>query len=81
MTQSRRIIDNPFSCFCIQVDVNGSSASPLYKFLKCSKGGILGKTIKWNFSKFLIDKEGNVVDRFAPATSPLKIEVIPNTFN
>lgn len=55
--------------------MNGQNAAPLYKFLKSSKGGFLGDSIKWNFSKFLVDKEGNVVDRFAPTTSPLSIEV------
>ncbi|XP_010055628.2 probable phospholipid hydroperoxide glutathione peroxidase [Eucalyptus grandis] len=57
-----------------KVDVNGENADPLYKFLKSSKGGLFGDNIKWNFSKFLIDKEGNVVDRYAPTTSPLSIE-------
>ncbi|KOM44711.1 hypothetical protein LR48_Vigan06g001700 [Vigna angularis] len=59
-----------------KVDVNGDNAAPLYKFLKSSKGGgVLGDSIKWNFSKFLVDKDGNVVDRYAPTTSPLSIEV------
>ncbi|KAG6556761.1 hypothetical protein Mapa_001705 [Marchantia paleacea] len=58
-----------------KVNVNGENADPLYKFLKASKGGgILGESIKWNFSKFLVDKEGKVVDRYAPTTSPSKIE-------
>ncbi|XP_022760041.1 probable phospholipid hydroperoxide glutathione peroxidase [Durio zibethinus] len=57
-----------------KVDVNGSNVAPIYKFLKSSKGGILGDNIKWNFTKFLVDKEGNVVDRYAPTTSPLSIE-------
>ena len=57
-----------------KVDVNGENAAPIYKFLKSSKGGFLGDSIKWNFSKFLVDKEGNVVDRYAPTTSPLSIE-------
>ncbi|WCJ26270.1 glutathione peroxidase 6 [Euphorbia peplus] len=57
-----------------KVDVNGNNASPLYKYLKSSKGGVFGDGIKWNFSKFLVDKEGNVVDRYAPTTSPLSIE-------
>ncbi|CAK9164962.1 unnamed protein product [Ilex paraguariensis] len=57
-----------------KIDVNGSNAAPLYKFLKSSKGGIFGDGIKWNFSKFLVDKEGNVVDRYAPTTSPLGVE-------
>ncbi|KAL5174249.1 putative phospholipid hydroperoxide glutathione peroxidase [Glycine soja] len=57
-----------------KVDVNGDKAAPLYKYLKSSKGGLLGDGIKWNFAKFLVDKEGNVVDRYAPTTSPLSIE-------
>ncbi|PWZ40282.1 hypothetical protein Zm00014a_019400 [Zea mays] len=57
-----------------KVDVNGSNAAPIYKFLKSSKGGLFGDSIKWNFSKFLVDKEGRVVDRYAPTTSPLSIE-------
>nr|POE92747.1 putative phospholipid hydroperoxide glutathione peroxidase [Quercus suber] len=58
----------------VLVDVNGNNAAPLYKFLKSSKGGIFGDSIKWNFSKFLVDKDGNVIDRYAPTTSPLSIE-------
>ncbi|KAE8707204.1 putative phospholipid hydroperoxide glutathione peroxidase [Hibiscus syriacus] len=57
-----------------QVDVNGEKAAPIDKFLKPSKGGLFGDSIKWNFSKFLVDKEGNVVDRYSPTTSPLSIE-------
>lgn len=57
-----------------KIDVNGKDASPLYKWLKKQKGGIFGSAIKWNFTKFLIDKEGNVVARYAPVTSPSKIE-------
>ncbi|KAH9303139.1 hypothetical protein KI387_014722, partial [Taxus chinensis] len=57
-----------------KVEVNGDNATPLYKFLKSSKGGFLGNKIKWNFTKFLCDKNGNVVSRYAPITSPLKIE-------
>ncbi|GMY30303.1 probable phospholipid hydroperoxide glutathione peroxidase isoform X2 [Fagus crenata] len=57
-----------------KVDVNGDNATPLYKFLKSSKGSIFGDKIKWNFSKFLVDKDGKVVDRYAPTTSPLSIE-------
>ncbi|KAI9117970.1 hypothetical protein K1719_011112 [Acacia pycnantha] len=57
-----------------KVDVNGDSAAPVYKYLKSSKGGLFGDSIKWNFSKFLVDKDGNVVDRYAPTTSPLSIE-------
>lgn len=57
-----------------KVDVNGATAAPIYKYLKSSKGGLFGDGIKWNFSKFLVDKNGNVVDRYAPTTSPLSIE-------
>ncbi|KAI8546340.1 hypothetical protein RHMOL_Rhmol07G0109200 [Rhododendron molle] len=57
-----------------KVDVNGEKTAPIYKFLKSSKGGILGDGIKWNFAKFLVDKDGNVVDRYAPTTSPLSFE-------
>ncbi|CAN8308272.1 unnamed protein product [Cochlearia groenlandica] len=57
-----------------KVDVNGDTAAPIFKFMKASKGGIFGDDIKWNFGKFLVDKDGNVVDRFAPTTSPLSIE-------
>ncbi|XP_024372544.1 probable phospholipid hydroperoxide glutathione peroxidase [Physcomitrium patens] len=58
-----------------KVDVNGPQEAPVYKFLKSQKrGSILGDTIKWNFAKFLVDKNGNVVDRYAPTTPPSKIE-------
>ncbi|XP_010529569.1 PREDICTED: probable phospholipid hydroperoxide glutathione peroxidase [Tarenaya hassleriana] len=57
-----------------KVDVNGQNAAPIYKFLKSSKGGLFGDGIKWNFAKFLVDKDGKVVDRYAPTTSPLSIE-------
>ncbi|XP_058736148.1 probable phospholipid hydroperoxide glutathione peroxidase [Vicia villosa] len=57
-----------------KVEVNGKNADPLYKFLKDQKGGIFGDGIKWNFTKFLVNKEGKVVERYAPTTSPLKIE-------
>ncbi|KAI3828821.1 hypothetical protein L1987_02931 [Smallanthus sonchifolius] len=57
-----------------KVDVNGKNAEPLYNFLKSSKGGLLGDSIKWNFTKFLVDREGKVVDRYAPTTTPLSIE-------
>jgi glutathione peroxidase len=57
-----------------KIDVNGPNAHPLYKFLKRAKGGILGAlglgAIKWNFTKFLVDREGRVVDRFGSATTP-----------
>ena len=56
-----------------KIEVNGENAHPLYKFLKSEKGGLLGDAIKWNFTKFLIDKQGNVVDRYAPMTQPQRI--------
>jgi glutathione peroxidase len=57
-----------------KIEVNGKNAAPIYKFLKSQKGGIFGDGIKWNFTKFLVNKEGKVVERYAPTTSPLKIE-------
>jgi len=56
-----------------KVDVNGSDAHPLYKWLRTQKGGVLGDRIKWNFTKFLIDGDGNVVKRYASTTKPEKI--------
>jgi len=57
-----------------RVEVNGSDAHPLFTHLKASAPGLLGsKRIKWNFTKFLVDREGNVLQRYAPATSPEKI--------
>lgn len=54
-----------------KVDVNGASTHPIYQFLKSEKAGLLGtEGIKWNFTKFLIDRNGKVVDRFAPRTEP-----------
>jgi len=53
-----------------KIDVNGDDAHPLYKYLKKQKKGLLGSNIKWNFTKFLIDKEGNVVKRFGPTIKP-----------
>lgn len=57
-----------------KIDVNGEQAHPLYQFLRREKKGALGNNIKWNFTKFLIDKEGNVVQRFAPVINPIKLE-------
>lgn len=57
-----------------KIEVNGDQEEPLYTYLKKQKGGVLGNNIKWNFTKFLVDREGNVVDRFAPTTVPEKIE-------
>lgn len=57
-----------------KVDVNGENESPLFTFLKQEKGGTLGSKIKWNFTKFLVDQEGNVVKRYGPTHTPDKIE-------
>ncbi|CAI9771783.1 unnamed protein product [Fraxinus pennsylvanica] len=57
-----------------KVDVNGKNAAPLYKFLKSEKGGLLVDAIKWNFTKFLVNKGGKVVERYGPRTPPLEIE-------
>lgn len=58
-----------------KVDVNGNKTDPVWKYLKSQKSGIFGLTrIKWNFSKFLIDKQGNVVERYSPTTKPLDLE-------
>lgn len=60
-----------------KIEVNGSRAHPLYQYLKAEKSGFLGKigfgAIKWNFAKFLVDREGNVVGRFSPATTPAQL--------
>src|SRR3546814_3400803 len=54
-----------------KVEVNGAGAHPLWKWLKEQKGGLLGiDAIKWNFSKFLVGRDGRVLDRYAPATRP-----------
>jgi glutathione peroxidase len=58
-----------------KIEVNGPRAHPLYEYLKSQKPGILGtKNIKWNFTKFLVDKTGKVGARFAPMTKPADIE-------
>lgn len=60
-----------------KIKVNGKDTEPLYSWLKNEKQGILGKHIEWNFTKFLIDRNGQVVKRFSPKTTPDKIaEVI-----
>jgi glutathione peroxidase len=57
-----------------KIEVNGANELPLYTYLKSQKGGVMGSKIKWNFTKFLIDRDGNVVDRFAPTVTPEKID-------
>jgi len=56
-----------------KVDVNGSEAHPLFAWLRSEKGGLLGRKIKWNFTKFLVGRDGQVVARFSPTTTPDKI--------
>ncbi|MDK2124783.1 glutathione peroxidase [Parachitinimonas caeni] len=79
--------DNDIASFCqvnfgvtfpmfAKVDVNGSAAHPLFEFLKNQAKGVLGtEMIKWNFTKFLVNREGEVLERFAPTTKPE--EIIP----
>jgi glutathione peroxidase len=57
-----------------KIEVNGASAAPLYKWLKASKPGILGiEAVKWNFTKFLVGKNGEVIGRYGPQVSPKAI--------
>jgi glutathione peroxidase len=66
-----------------KIDVNGDDAHPLYKFLKDKAPGALGtKSIKWNFTKFLVDDEGNVIERFGSAKTPEELNpIIANQLN
>ena len=58
-----------------KIDVNGSNAAPLYQFLKSEKPGLLGtEAIKWNFTKFLVNREGQVIKRYAPTDKPEDIK-------
>ncbi|MDF2587332.1 MAG: Glutathione peroxidase [Anaerocolumna sp.] len=57
-----------------KIDVNGNNEDPLYTYLKKQQGGVLGSAIKWNFTKFLVDKNGVVIKRYAPTVKPEKIE-------
>jgi glutathione peroxidase len=57
-----------------KIDVNGPNAHPLYQYLTKEAPGFLTGAIKWNFTKFLVDREGNVVKRFAPATKPVELK-------
>ncbi len=56
-----------------KIDVKGPNADPLFTYLTAKAPGLLGSSIKWNFTKFLIDGQGNVYDRYAPTTSPSKL--------
>ena len=57
-----------------KIEVNGAGEDPLYTFLKSHKKGVKGDNIKWNFTKFLVDRAGNVVARFAPTVTPEKLD-------
>jgi glutathione peroxidase len=58
-----------------KIDVNGAKAEPLYQWLSAQAPGLLGsKAIKWNFTKFLVDREGHVIKRYAPAAAPATLE-------
>merc|ERR1711879_1064329 len=57
-----------------KMDVNGKEASELYQYLKSQKAGLLNNDVKWNFSKFLVDREGNVVNRYFSTTEPADLE-------
>ncbi|MBP7479973.1 MAG: glutathione peroxidase [Spirochaetaceae bacterium] len=57
-----------------KIEVNGDKASELFKFLKTKKKPLLGSSIKWNFTKFLVDRDGTVIARFAPTVTPEQLE-------
>jgi len=57
-----------------KIEVNGAKEAPLYTFLKKERGGVLGSAIKWNFTKYLVDRSGRVVGRFAPTVTPAQLE-------
>lgn len=63
-----------------KIEVNGENAHPIYKYLKKELGSIFGSKIKWNFTKFLIDSNGQPVKRFSPITSPEKIDAYLEKF-
>jgi glutathione peroxidase len=76
--------DSEIGAFCVsnfgvafpvfaKIEVNGRGAHPLYVWLRQQKGGLFGNAIKWNFTKFLVDREGAVRERFAPTTTPDKL--------
>ncbi len=56
-----------------KIEVNGSGTHPVWKWLKEERSGILGGAIKWNFTKFLVGRDGEVIDRYAPTTEPAKL--------
>lgn len=77
--------DNEIASFCEvnfgvtfqlmkKIDVNGKNALPLFKFLKDKTGGFFGQKIKWNFTKFLISRDGQTIKRFSPIKTPASLE-------
>ena len=56
-----------------KVDVNGRSAHPLYAWLRAEQGGLLGDAIKWNFTKFLVGRDGTVIRRYPPTVEPAQM--------
>ena len=56
-----------------KIDVNGDDAHPLYQWLRAQKGGVLGSRVRWNFTKFLVGRDGRVLGRYAPTTPPAKL--------
>ena len=59
-----------------KIDVNGKNESPWYTYLKSQKKALLGKNIKWNFTKFIVDREGKVIGRYEPVTTPEKLDSV-----
>ena len=57
-----------------KIKVNGKEAAPLYVYLKKEKGGLFGGRVKWNFTKFLVNREGRVAARFAPTVTPAELD-------
>jgi glutathione peroxidase len=57
-----------------KINVNGNDAHPIFKYLKSQTKGLLGSAIKWNFTKFLVSKDGETIKRYAPTTKPEKLE-------
>ena len=57
-----------------KIDVNGDNADPVFKFLKSKTRGLLGSSVKWNFTKFLISRDGTLIERFAPVTTPESLD-------
>jgi len=58
-----------------KVDVNGSKTHPIFAYLKDKAGGLLGSSIKWNFTKFLVSPDGTTVKRYAPKTDPEMVKI------